>query len=259
VNVPLFDSLTHPLLRGTGSDHGSSFDNLLAQLDAANVIRACAVGIASVGGYEHEAFAKACSLDARLVPVAGVDPAELADRPNLVSELRTMGYQAVKIHPRRLQISLEDQRLSALLAELERERMTLFLCTYAYTAVEQWRDADPFAALVRLLKKFPALRTVLLHGGDVNVLRYAELVRHNHNLLLDLSFTLCKYEGSSIDLDLSFLFHAFDRRICVGSDFPDFQLMQCRERFQRFSEGIAADKVENIAFRNLSRFLGVEL
>ena len=64
---------------------------------------------------------------------------------------------------------------------------------------------------------------VLLHGGDVQLLRYAELVRFNANLILDLSLTIMKYAGSSLDADLSFLFREFDRRICIGSDHPAIQ------------------------------------
>ena len=258
MSVPMFDSLTHPLLRGTWDGLEASFDILAAQLDAANVVRACAVGMPSIGGYSHEEFAARCARDPRLVPVAGFDPADLSARPGLVADLVAMGFKGMKVHPRLLNMSLTDVRLSALLAQLEQAGLPLFLCTYAHDALLSWPDADPFAALVALLRPFPALKTVLVHGGDVSVLRFAELVRHNDNLLLDLSFTLCKYAGSSVDLDLAFLFRSFDRRICVGSDFPEFSLTELRERFDHFSTGLAQEQVENIASGNLSRWLELE-
>lgn len=258
MSVPLFDSLAHPLLRGTWDGLEASFDSLVAQLDAANVVRACAVGMPSIGGYRHEEFAARCQRDPRLVPVAGFDPEELSTRPGLVADLVAMGFKGMKVHPRLLNLSLTDVRLAALLAQLEQARLPLFLCTYAHDALGKLPDADPFAALVALLRPFPALKTVLVHGGDVSVLRFAELVRNNENLLLDLSFTMCKYAGSSLDLDLAFLFRSFDQRICVGSDFPEFSLSEMRERFDLFSVGLAPEQVDNIASGNLSRWLGLE-
>src|SRR3712207_2852610 len=100
MSVPLFDSLAHPLLHGTWSGLDASFSTLSAQLRAANVARACAVGMPSIGGYRHDEFAAACASDPRLVPVAGVDPAELDRAPNLIRDLRELGFRAVKLHPR---------------------------------------------------------------------------------------------------------------------------------------------------------------
>jgi predicted TIM-barrel fold metal-dependent hydrolase len=121
--------------------------------------------------------------------------------------------------------------------------------------LDSYPDTDPFYSLVRLLKRCPKARVVLVHGGDVRLLEYAELVRHNSNLLLDLSLTMMKYAGSSIDADIGFLFRRFDRRICVGTDFPEYSHSALRGRFDHFSSGVAQDKLENIGFRNLQGFL----
>jgi len=96
-----------------------------------------------------------------------------------------------------------------------------------------------------------------MHGGDVQVLRYSELVRFNETLLLDLSFTMMKYRGSSIDTDLAYLFRKFDQRICIGTDHPEYSHEDLRERFDHLCAGLPSEKVENIASRNLKVFLGV--
>jgi hypothetical protein len=67
---------------------------------------------------------------------------------------------------------------------------------------------------------------------------------------------MCKYKGSSVDLDVRFLFENFDRRICIGSDSPEFSLDVMRERFDFFAHGLPGEKIRNIANLNLSRFLG---
>jgi predicted TIM-barrel fold metal-dependent hydrolase len=75
---------------------------------------------------------------------------------------------------------------------------------------------------------------------------------------MDLSMTMMKYEGSSIDQDIRFLFRSFDRRIAIGTDYPEYSLERVRARFEYFSEGLPQEKKENVAHRNLSRFLGMQ-
>src|SRR5205085_2428141 len=100
-----------------------------------------------------------------------------------------------------------------------------------HSPVSNYPEKDPLYSLVSILKQVPEARVVLLHGGDVRLLQYSELVRFNPSLLLDLSQTLMKYPGSSIDMDLRFLFQSFDRRICIGSDFPEYSLRDVKGRF----------------------------
>ena len=93
-----------------------------------------------------------------------------------------------------------------------------------------------------------------MHGGTHEVLRFSELVRFNKNLLLDLSLTICKYRGSSLDMDIKYLFNQFDQRICIGTDYPEFSHVEVRNRFEHFSKGLTKIKKENIAFKNLENF-----
>jgi len=86
-----------------------------------------------------------------------------------------------------------------------------------------------------------------------------ELVRFNNNLLLDLSMTIMKYEGSSIDLDIQYLFKHFDKRICIGTDHPEYSPKELEKRFIYFSKDISDEKKRNIAFLNISKFLGITL
>ena len=90
-----------------------------------------------------------------------------------------------------------------------------------------------------------------------NLIRYMELVRFNENLLLDLSLTIMKYKGSSIDLDIRYLFTNFDRRICIGTDHPEYTHLDVRKRFEYFGQDVAINKLENIAFLNLTKFLNI--
>ena len=83
-----------------------------------------------------------------------------------------------------------------------------------------------------------------------------EICRPYQNVLLDLSFTLCRYERSSVDLDIRYLFQNFDQRVCLGSDNPQFSLAQFRRRFDELAAGLDRQKSSNVAHRNLQAFIG---
>ena len=67
--------------------------------------------------------------------------------------------------------------------------------------------------------------------------------------------TLMRYSGSSIDMDIKYLFKTFDERICIGSDFPEYSLKDTKQKFLKLSKGLNAKKINNIAYKNLENFL----
>lgn len=258
--VPLFDALAHPTVSGRwlGRSLDATFETLVQDMARANFRGACAVGMARKDGYSHVPFIERCSRYQHLVPIAGLHPL----LPNLEAELdlvTALGFRGVKVHPRFSNVDLErDCGRMVKLLQLAREReLVVFLCTYFHTKLTGYPVNDPFYSLITILQQAPRTQVVLVHGGDVRVMQYAELVRHNPNLLLDLSLTMMKYQGSSIDDDVRFLFQLFDRRICIGTDHPEYSHQAVRRRFEMFSEGISAEKKHNIAYRNIETFLGL--
>jgi predicted TIM-barrel fold metal-dependent hydrolase len=258
--IPLFDSLSHPTLSGGwhGRHLDASFDGLARALESNGCVAACAVGMHGIEGYEHEAFIAACRPHPALVPIAGFAPGP-DDPDEELAHIRALGFAGIKIHPRYSKLSLDDPALAASLRAAGRVGLPVLLCTYHHDTLARYPTQDPFYATVALLQAAPDTKVVLVHGGDVGLRRYAELVRFNENLLLDLSFTLLAYEGSSLDADIGFLFRARDRRICVGSDHPEFDHGALRRRFETFATGLSPEKAENIAYRNLEAFLGIRL
>jgi predicted TIM-barrel fold metal-dependent hydrolase len=180
------------------------------------------------------------------MPVAGFNPAHTGP----------VFADAIKIHPRYTGMEISGPTLGNALAAAGAHDLAVFFCTYQHSAIQQYPSEDPFFSLVAALKAAPRTKLILVHGGDVQLLKYAELVRFNPNLLLDLSLTIMKYAGSSLDRDIFFLFRQFDRRICVGSDHPEYGHHEVRNRFEELAWGVPRDKIENIAFRNILRFIG---
>lgn len=258
--IPLFDAVAHPTLSGDwlGRDLRCGFDDLSRELDAQGYAAACAIGLAGIGDYTHEAFIEACRQNPKLIPVAGVDAALSVHEINLPM-LKSLGYVGIKLHPRFSKVTRAINTLLPMFQAAAENNLVVFYCTYMHGPLESYPTADPFYELVSLLAQARDTKVVLVHGGDVNLLRYAELVRFNPNLLLDLSLTMMKYAGSSIDMDVRFLFELFDRRIAIGSDYPEYSLGQTRQRFEYFADGLSDVKKHNIAYNNLSQFLGMDV
>ena len=256
----LFDSLSHPTLSGRWLADGvdATVESLIADMNLAGFTRACAIGLPGVGEYDHVRFFELCRRYPQLVPVAGLDPTVRALEEEL-DRIESIGYRAVKVHPRISGFSFYDDAFVRVLEGTARRNIALFACTYVHAPRGRYPERDPFYGLAAALNAVPDARIVLVHGGDVDVMRYAQLVRHASNALLDLSFTMVKYAGSSIDLDLRFLLKHLDRKICIGVDYPEFHHEQVRRRFEELTAGLGNTERENAGSVNLASLLGVEL
>jgi predicted TIM-barrel fold metal-dependent hydrolase len=169
-----------------------------------------------------------------------------------------MGFRGIKLHPRFSGLTRRLGLLGPTLRAAGEAGLVVFLCTYLHGRLADYPGTDPLFDLVESLRQAPTTRVVLVHGGDVRLLQYAELVRHNPNLLLDLSLTLMKYAGSSLDADLRFLFRHLDQRICIGTDWPEYSAQAVRARFEDLTGDVTLQKRRNAAFCNLAGFLGMD-
>jgi len=257
----LFDSLSHPTLTGDWFGRGvdATVGTLVGDLAAAGFGRACAVGMAGHEAYDHQAFAVLCRPYEQLVPIAGVVPRTGAAMDEDLDAVVELGFAGIKIHPRLSRCGYGSPEMAETLRGAWRRNLPVFLCTYGHTPIEHYPDRDPLYDLVSVLKQVPGVRLVLLHGGAVDLMRWMAFCRHNETMLLDLSFTIMRYAGSSIDLDIGWLFDGFNRRTCIGTDHPVWSHADLRDRFDRLSTGKDPDAVSRIGGVNLARFLELEV
>jgi len=257
--IPIFDSLSHPTLNAKWlrETDDASFESLQNMMQSSSVKWACAVGLDNIGGYSHKSYLNECQKYDNLFPVAGFNP----HGKNKIKELEKLkkdGFHGIKLHPRFSKLSLNDEKIDFILKECAKIEMPVFLCTYFYEKSKNMINNN-FQTLVGLINNNLDTKIILVHGGVVEVMKYMELVRFNDNLLLDLSMTINKYEGSSIDLDIKYLFKYFDRKICIGTDHPEYSPKELEKRFTYFSKDISDEKKRNIAYLNISKFLGISL
>jgi predicted TIM-barrel fold metal-dependent hydrolase len=189
----LFDSLAHPTLSGRwpNSNRDARVGTLVASIRNNGFGRACAVGLAGIEGYAHADFAAMCSPYPELVPIAGINP-RAEDLDAELDIVASLGFRGIKLHPRNSGVALRDPSFSRVFRGAAMRNLVVFLCTYFHADVQVYPRHDPLYDLVATLQDAGACRLVLVHGGDVELMRYAQLARHSPNLLLDVSHTMMK-------------------------------------------------------------------
>jgi predicted TIM-barrel fold metal-dependent hydrolase len=259
-DIALFDSHGSATLDGTWLDGraGLTLPALREAMTAAGFLGGLVQGLHGVGGYDHQRFADAARKLERLWPVAAWDGSDADSSEGHVAELKALGFAGVHVHPRAAGGGPDTPQFRSLLRATAKAGLPVFFCTYQFAHVDAGLPVDPLPHLAEALRAAPAARLVLLHGGTVEVLRYAEFTRANPRVLLDLSFTMMRYAGA-LDAQLDYVLRTLDRRVCIGSDAPEYAPAEVRARFEALTAHLPLNKRLNIAGRSLARFLGLDL
>lgn len=258
--IPIFDSLAHPTLSGDWLlpryQGCAKIDDLKQKMLESNFKWAFAAGMAGVGNYDEKAFIKLFRFSDNPIffPIAFYSPNNDSPREKLI-KIKQLGYVGIKLHPR-FSNFCPNNDIADIVKYASDLGLSVLLCTYCY-GIGNASKLSP-EIMMSFLEKIDSSKIILIHSGGVRLLEYMEIARAFPNVLLDLSLTICKYPGSSLDQDISFLFKNFDKRVCIGTDFPEFNPKTLRERFDNFSHGLSFEKLENIAYSNLFNFCGLE-
>lgn len=252
-----FDSLVHVTSDGTwlgGTRYDASEGRLLREIDACGPdTRACLVAIAGYASNEDvERVTRAHP--GRFIPVGSINPGRCADPVDVdrqVDDLAKRGFLGLKLHSRLNGYDPLSENCLAAIESAGRHGLVVFLCTYFRQRDIATRHPTDIIDVVATENR--DVRVVLLHGTGAMLLSLFEMVRMHPQLILDTSFTIMRYAGSSVDQDLRFTFQGLDQRVTIGSDFPEYTPIETARRFEALSEGIPTDKIENIMFRNLER------
>ena len=260
----MIDSLAHISFDGNWIHNKSKIictpENLSKELKKNYFKGAVVTGIYSILDYDHEKFINSLKPFKNLFPIAGFNPNLISSKikiHNQLKKLKEMGYYGIKIHPRFDHFDPLSKRMFNTISSCVDLNFPIYFCTYFDQKEKFLLDYTAIEVVKKFLKYSSDIKLVLAHGGTVNLMEFSELCRFNDNLLLDLSLTIMKYENSSIDNDIRFLFKNLDEKICIGSDFPEYSHKKLNQRIKYFSKGINDHKIKNIAFRNISKFLNL--
>ena len=255
------DSLVHvtPDGRWFGTNIDASEARLLDEMDRCDVERA--VVVALPGYIDNDFVRQVCRrYDDRLLAGAAFDPSKATTesdvRSRLRAEIRDEDVAVLKLHPRLNRYDPLEPRAVAMFEELSSwgRPPLIWLDSLLYPP-----GVDMQRSLVDTLRgiatRFGKLRFVLLHAGGARVMELYDACAPLGNVLLDLSYSLTRYEGSSIGADHRFLVQRFDRRTVFGSDFPEVSLPDATSAFERLVDGLPRANVDNVRRSTLMAWL----
>lgn len=251
----MFDALTHLTPDGDWFDTGlpSSLEDLESSMRLGGVKKAIVSGLPDKRVNDY-VLKVANSSEGKFFAVPILDP-DLDPRPNeAVEQLKESGASGVKIHPRLSRLRLSDDWAHEVAVEASRHQLPLFICSSSngIYAANVHDTADYFRSLG---KHFQSLRVVLLHGGGVQVMQMADMIRPHKNVLLDLSHTITRFHKTSVGEDIGHLFRTFGNRICLGSDFPEFSFLEALQAAEKL--GLEVDSLNGVRIlrQNLEEFM----
>jgi predicted TIM-barrel fold metal-dependent hydrolase len=236
----------------------NSFDETLEHMERAGVEWAWAVAMDTTNAYDLNHYVEACnSAKKKLIAAAYIRPNQFLSQSQIddyLGVIKEKGYRGIKMHPRLGEFTFEQRWLPSIISSASAHGLIPLLCTYCYG-----RKSEVFSArkLQKLLQATGDAKLVLLHGGVLGLLETSEITRHFKNVMLDVSWTMCEYAGSSLDLDLKYVFENCTDRVCIGSDAPSLSPTKMRERFEWLTSSMSNEKKEKLAFRNLLDYTGV--
>jgi len=214
---------------------------------------ALAIGLPGVGNYEHGAFKRECDTWG-FEGIAAITTVEHGELEREFDAIGRLGFRGVKLHPRLLGNNVNLDYLSRVFALCDRFKLVCLLCTYEAEKPGRLPSRDPFYQLCDSLNKVPDVRLILMHGGGSRLMQFAGLARHSETILIDLSFTVVDYMTAALEPSIKDLMLNLDRRLCIGSDSPEFTISEVFTRVKAFAESLDAAKLNNIFSKNLSRF-----
>lgn len=261
--IPIFDCLTHPMPSNTWLDsrfnHRVSAESLIKEMRASNVTRAFAVGMGpEIGGYKEESYASwVRSNIPNTYPVAYCSPNNLQQHSlyRYMQRLKELGYYGIKLNPRLGKFVYDNPILPAIIYEANNANLLIMICSYCY-GHDMNTCQMGIESMINLIRACDSeSRIIILHGGVTKLLEVSEEIRSFKNIIMDLSYTIQRFVGSSLEYDIQYLFNNFDHHLCIGSDHPQYTLSFTRKRFEKLADGIPEEKLSNIAYLNLDRLL----
>ncbi len=264
MEIKIFDSLVHSGINlewPSKQNLNINIFNILELIEKEKIVKGALIQTSPWFDSTNsiELFYKAIVLNkgSKLVlPVATIPSIKTSEIKKFIDKSIEIGFSIFKIHPRFSNHNL--YQLEEILDYLVPKAKLVQVCTYQNKELESpFYPPHKFKLLELLAYKsnLYSKHIMLMHSFDVSIMEAHSIVRHNQYLILDLSMTILKFSGSSIDNDIQYLFQNFDKRICIGSDYPEWNYRQLEKKLILLSKDIPEYKLKNIYYNNLQTIL----
>jgi predicted TIM-barrel fold metal-dependent hydrolase len=259
--MKIFDSLSHIKSDASwyGTEHDSSIEKLLKEFDK-GLSKTLLVGmpddeieyLITIANQHKDKFIP-------IAPVIFDDDTSHEKLEKQILHYKNTGFKGIKIHPRFLNTNLTDENIKTTINIAGKYDLVSLLCT-VHRAPSKPLKRPLHDVIHEICDETHDSKIILLHGGYYDLLATSEVIRSFENTLLDLSATLIRFQDTHILNDIVYLFKTFDRRICIGSDFPEFTIEDVLNIIKNKilnNNLIDKEKLENIYFNNLNKFMEV--
>ena len=253
----IVDSLTHitPDGKWFNTSYDASVGRLLREMDQSSVSKAVVVALADF--IENDFVYRICLEHRdRLIPGASINPLNLSSTYNVRDMVKKLTdsyeFAVLKLHPRLHNYDPLDNKCLTLLEQVAAAQrpFPIWLDTF-FHSIKTPLQKSPSETVHELSVRFPNLIFVLLHAGGSHVLNFYDAIKNLPNVYLDLSYTLVKYAGSSIAIDLQWLLGCFEKRILFGSDFPEVSISEALNQFNVLAKNLNAIDRRRVLGENL--------
>ena len=174
------------------------------------------------------------------------------DVPDVRAELRRIragGLRGVKVHPDFQKFRLDDPKA----VEMFRALAEMNMPALVHTGDTRYEFSQP-ARMARVLGMLPELRAICAHLGGWSVWDDAwKQLADLPNAWVDTSSSLYALQPEAA---AAIIRRYHPEHVFFGTDYPMWDPVEERERFDALP--LTAEERENIAHRNLQRFLGEE-
>ncbi len=253
----VFDSVVHIKKDGRwyGTDYDASLGRLLTEFYNNSFLKKAV--LMGLPGDDHNYLFEIVKKHKEIfIPVGAItmkrnDSEEVIFKK--ITELKKFGFQGIKIHPRFLKMNLSDKNISVAIKLAGEQGMVSFLCT-AHRSPSKPINRPLYDVIHEICDLNKKSKIILLHGGYFDIFATSEIIRPYENVLLDISFTLTRFQSTPILDVIKFLFSSFDKRLCIGSDFPEntiSQVVKIIEEKILNSDSFEKSKLDNICYNNL--------
>ncbi|EGR3365042.1 hypothetical protein DMN80_19095 [Vibrio parahaemolyticus] len=175
---------------------------------------------------------------------------------NLETLKKKYGAIGIKIHPRFSDVDIQNPELIRIAKIAALTGLIVYVCTILRKPVGPVSHTIHYH-IARLCDECPNTKFVFLHGGYTDLFSTGEIIRDYPNALLDLSFTFMRFRKSSLALDVGYLFESLDRKLTIGTDYPEYTPLELKEAVNKYiltrdDLNLTKEKLENIFFNNLN-------
>jgi len=204
------------------TDHDASVETALRQMDKAGIEMA---GVVPISGADNRDFTLelASKQSDRFFTGFAISSLDDGEFSTLREHLGHSPISFLKIHPRTTGIVPLDPRLERFLGAAQAHDIPVMFCGYVRGGKVAMSDITPFV-YDDLARKWPDLKIIISHAGSYRVMDAIAVSQSHQNVYLDVSHVMKYFAGSSVELDLMFMFNRLDRKVLYGSDFPEFSI-----------------------------------